>query len=140
VTRQLAASNQQSRTSAGLLDNHSHYPLAAGVDLNNNACLKAGMLMLVQTEQSADLRIVMSEPIPDPPSDLHASEVVSEAVSTAISCDAKLPSAPHGTMAGLPKIIRFDSLARCGDEIWIENEGQIYRLRKTRQGKLILTK
>jgi hemin uptake protein HemP len=42
--------------------------------------------------------------------------------------------------SGLPKIIKFDSLARCGDEIWIENEGQIYRLRKTRQGKLILTK
>jgi hemin uptake protein HemP len=42
--------------------------------------------------------------------------------------------------APLPKIIRFDALARCGDEIWIENDGQIYRLRKTRQGKLILTK
>ena len=41
---------------------------------------------------------------------------------------------------GLPKIISFDSLARCGDEIWIENGGQIYRLRRTRQGKLILTK
>lgn len=40
----------------------------------------------------------------------------------------------------MPKIIRFDTLARCGDEVWIENEGQIYRLRKTRQGKLILTK
>jgi len=40
----------------------------------------------------------------------------------------------------LPKIIKFDSLARCGEEIWIECEGQIYRLRKTRQGKLILTK
>lgn len=39
-----------------------------------------------------------------------------------------------------PKIISFDSLARCGDEIWIENGGQIYRLRRTRQGKLILTK
>ena len=42
--------------------------------------------------------------------------------------------------AQLPKIIKFESLARCGDEIWIESEGQIYRLRKTRQGKLILTK
>jgi len=41
---------------------------------------------------------------------------------------------------GLPKIVKFDALARCGDEIWIENDGQIYRLRKTRQGKLILTK
>ncbi len=40
----------------------------------------------------------------------------------------------------LPKIVRFDSLARCGEEVWIENNGQIYRLRKTKQGKLILTK
>jgi hemin uptake protein HemP len=40
----------------------------------------------------------------------------------------------------LPKVIGFESLARCGDEVWIENNGQIYRLRRTRQGKLILTK
>jgi hemin uptake protein HemP len=40
----------------------------------------------------------------------------------------------------LPKIIKFDDLARCGDEIWIEHESQLYRLRRTRQGKLILTK
>ncbi len=40
----------------------------------------------------------------------------------------------------LPKIIRFESLVRCGDEVWIEHAGQIYRLRRTRQGKLILTK
>lgn len=40
----------------------------------------------------------------------------------------------------MPKIIRFDQLARCGDEIWIECNGQIYRLRRTRQNKLILTK
>lgn len=40
----------------------------------------------------------------------------------------------------LPKIIRFCDLARCGDEIWIEHEGKLYRLRQTRQGKLILTK
>ena len=39
-----------------------------------------------------------------------------------------------------PKIIKFDSLARCGDEIWIENNGQIYRLQRTKQGKLLLTK
>ena len=44
------------------------------------------------------------------------------------------------SMPELPKIIRFDSLARCGEEIWIENNGQIYRLRRTKQGKLILTK
>lgn len=40
----------------------------------------------------------------------------------------------------LPKIIPFAELCRCGDEIWIEHERQIYRLRKTKQGKLILTK
>ena len=40
----------------------------------------------------------------------------------------------------LPKIVKFETLSRCGDEVWIENEGQIYRLLRTRQGKLILTK
>ena len=49
-------------------------------------------------------------------------------------------AAAKAAQAHLPKIISFDSLARCGDEIWIENGGQIYRLRRTRQGKLILTK
>jgi len=42
--------------------------------------------------------------------------------------------------AFLPKIIKFSELARCGDEVWIEFESQLYRLRKTKQGKLILTK
>ena len=46
-----------------------------------------------------------------------------------------------GDMADrMPKIIPFEQLARCGEEIWIECSGQIYRLRRTRQGKLILTK
>lgn len=40
----------------------------------------------------------------------------------------------------LPKIVPFQELCRCGDEVWIENGGQLYRLRRTRQGKLILTK
>lgn len=38
------------------------------------------------------------------------------------------------------KIIRFSDIARCGDEVWIEHKGQIYRLRTTRQGKLLLSK
>ena len=38
------------------------------------------------------------------------------------------------------KIIRFKDLARCGEEIWIEHEGKLYRLQSTRQGKLVLTK
>jgi hemin uptake protein HemP len=40
----------------------------------------------------------------------------------------------------LPKVISFRELCRCGEEVWIENDGQLYRLRRTRQGKLILTK
>ena len=40
----------------------------------------------------------------------------------------------------LPKIISFETLAKCGDEVWIEHHGRLYRLRETRQGKLILTK
>ena len=45
-----------------------------------------------------------------------------------------------GVESLLPKIVRFDELARCGEEIWIENDGKLYRLRRTRQGKLILTR
>lgn len=45
-----------------------------------------------------------------------------------------------GSEIALPKIVRFGDLARCGDEVWIEHENQLYRLRRTRQGKLILTK
>lgn len=48
--------------------------------------------------------------------------------------------APKTDTSHTLKVVRFETLARCGDEIWIENEGQIYRLRRTRQGKLILTK
>lgn len=44
------------------------------------------------------------------------------------------------TASKLPKIIKFNDLVRCGDEIWIENNGEVYRLRRTKQGKLILTK
>ena len=40
----------------------------------------------------------------------------------------------------LPKIISFDEIARCGNEIWIENNGELYRLQKTKNGKLIMTK
>ena len=53
--------------------------------------------------------------------------------------DVDLPNVDESG-AILPKIISFDTLARCGEEIWIENNGQIYRLRRTKQGKLILTK
>lgn len=40
----------------------------------------------------------------------------------------------------IPKLVHFSDLCRCGDEIWIELDGQVYRLRKTKQNKLILTK
>ena len=40
----------------------------------------------------------------------------------------------------LPQVVSFDTLASNGQEIWIDNLGQMYRLRRTRQGKLILTK
>ncbi|MCE2750969.1 MAG: hemin uptake protein HemP [Pirellula sp.] len=40
----------------------------------------------------------------------------------------------------LPKIVPFRDLCRCGDEVWIEHAGQLYRLRCTKQGKLLLTK
>jgi hemin uptake protein HemP len=39
-----------------------------------------------------------------------------------------------------PKIVHFADLAHCGNEVWIEHQGMLYRLQSTRQGKLILTK
>ncbi len=44
------------------------------------------------------------------------------------------------SIPGLPKIIRFEDLVICGDEVWIQFNGQLYRLRRTKQDKLILTK
>ncbi len=47
----------------------------------------------------------------------------------------------RGPSAGsLPKIISFSTLVKCGDEVWIEHGGSLYRLRRTKQDKLILTK
>lgn len=54
------------------------------------------------------------------------------------SPEIKKVAAPE--IVQLTKIVRFDDLARCGNEVWIENNGQLYRLRRTKQGKLILTK
>lgn len=68
----------------------------------------------------------------DPPPTATALDAA--ALAGTASPETEVPRNP------LPKIIPFDGLARCGDEVWIENAGQIYRLRRTRQGKLILTK
>ncbi len=46
----------------------------------------------------------------------------------------------RGRPSNYPKIVQFDDLTDRDEEIWIENNGQIYRLRRTKQGKLILTK
>lgn len=70
-----------------------------------------------------------------------------ESLDSGESLNASVPNVDQSTSAQTKpdtshtlKVVRFETLARCGDEIWIENEGQIYRLRRTRQGKLILTK
>lgn len=64
----------------------------------------------------------MSEPPPDRPT----------------TGPTPVPAQQDGSL--LPKIVSFREISRCGDEVWIDNDGQLYRLRKTRQGKLILTK
>jgi len=70
------------------------------------------------------------------PSESRPSEAESRPPRAGDRADAAAPSAEPP----LPKILRFEELNPCGEEIWIENGGQIYRLRRTRQGKLILTK
>ena len=78
-------------------------------------------------------QLLASSPVNLPPTNESLESDGHPSSKTAPTCDEL-------ALTALPKIIKFDVLARCGDEIWIENEGQIYRLRKTRQGKLILTK
>ncbi|QDT12937.1 hemin uptake protein HemP [Planctomycetes bacterium K23_9] len=63
------------------------------------------------------------------------------------SHDESRTDQPDATVGGPPtlnadgaKVINFEDLARCGNEVWIRNGGQLYRLQQTRQGKLILTK
>ena len=66
--------------------------------------------------------------------------LAAEAQSRPTSAEDSAHGIAADTAHVLPKIVSFKTLARCGEEIWIENDGQIYRLRRTRQGKLILTK
>jgi hemin uptake protein HemP len=56
--------------------------------------------------------------------------------------DPEESSPPNGVqeVRFSPKIVHFADLARCGNEVWIEHQGMLYRLQSTRQGKLILTK
>lgn len=56
--------------------------------------------------------------------------------------DSRSPAPIHELPSNVArkKIIPFADICRCGDEVWIELDGQIYRLRRTKLGKLILTK
>ena len=49
------------------------------------------------------------------------------------------PVVPPSDSVSLPKY-RYSDLCPSGKEVLIEYEGQIYRLRSTRNGKLILNK
>lgn len=51
----------------------------------------------------------------------------------------KEPEADVSLLLSTPTY-RYTDLSRSGTEVLIEYEGQIYRLRKTRSGKLILNK
>lgn len=74
------------------------------------------------------------------------TEAMGNPNNQASQADSQEPAAPlhisqeESLVAKLPKIIPFTELCRCGDEVWIEYQGQLYRLRSTKQGKLLLTK
>ena len=87
-------------------------------------------------------RQMTNEPPADPSITRPAPAVASERSPSGgpEGASEAVPAGSGSINLTLPKIIPFQTLARCGEEIWIENEGQIYRLRRTRQGKLILTK
>jgi hemin uptake protein HemP len=51
-----------------------------------------------------------------------------------------LPAKDAQQNSAMPKIVQFEDLVICGDEVWIQFKGQLYRLRRTKHDKLILTK
>lgn len=50
-----------------------------------------------------------------------------------------LPPAPSAPRAGSP-VYLSQRLFQGANLVWIDHEGELYTLRRTRQGKLILTK
>ncbi|XZE33208.1 hemin uptake protein HemP [Pirellulaceae bacterium SH501] len=70
------------------------------------------------------------------------SNSLAEAASTPDSDRAEKGAArcPQHRPGTVLNPISFDTLTEKAEELWIELEGQLYRLRKTKQGKLILTK
>ena len=81
-----------------------------------------------------------SDPSSDSPSD---DPQQNQSIRDVSVSEPKIPfagSLPIGHPVYAGKVVRFDDLSRCGDEIWIEHRGQLYRLRQTRHGKLVLTK
>ncbi len=48
--------------------------------------------------------------------------------------------AESGRDTGHRAVVPSDELFRGGDELWISHRGEVYRLRKTRLGRLLLTK
>jgi hemin uptake protein HemP len=51
-----------------------------------------------------------------------------------------VPPIPAPPTAARPAILRSEELFAGGQEIWIEHAGEMYRLRITASGKLLLTK
>jgi len=49
-------------------------------------------------------------------------------------------AAHHGTVANQLPVLDSAQLFAASHEVWIEHNGEIYRLQRTKAGKLILTK
>lgn len=75
----------------------------------------------------------MSNEIQHVSAETSGQEQGEESTSQAARCPVHIP----GTMLNP---LSFQELASGSEEVWIEGGGQLYRLRLTKQNKLILTK
>lgn len=75
----------------------------------------------------------MADELQDIPTENLGHDEEREPMAHAARCPAHAP----GTMLNP---LSFDQLANGSEEVWIEGGGQLYRLRQTKQNKLILTK
>ena len=110
------------------------------LNLNSSIALNRACVNNVIAFSQAELRKFRFAMNKRPFSKSFPPMAVPNSIEQPVEIVGNLASETTAATPKFPKIIPFSELCRCGEEVWIENEGQVYRLRRTRQGKLILTK
>jgi hemin uptake protein HemP len=114
-------------------------PAGAAAVLPLDARSAMGTRLASQPARSRACRVTMARPHRQPASffrKLTVNEMQTPAEDLRAEPASRVRSGPHDG----PRLLHSRDLLFGRDEIQIEHEGQLYRLRRTKLGKLILTK